>query len=569
MFVLAFDRDWTVDVNPHPNREAVPLSWVRYWAHETDHEVWAIGNQDLVEEADIPGTVECIRQRDGDITALGEQDEAGYYEWWPERDERLNILLELFPDADQYIVVDDIDLSHVGGWDHYYAWDFTEKVRQGDIPLDTPADTHRTDGGHESEEAVRDVLDRGWLFELTYQVDGDERTFLVTHREPDRPSMKPLKGPPTFYFDTLAGGQTHKVRLPEIVDVTPASAEHVPSPLSTQTLSAMRDVVEEDPESVSLTEIEETITTVGDDEAEVTEALHLARITLQEREEAIEELGDSFLSLLEKSESAVGRAVLKRFITQAQDSPETITPLTSQIASLAAVSPYEEGAVRCLVVLADADPTYALDAVPALATAAESNDTETRQWAIYALTLIADEHPEELLPAVGVLTDAIRTTDDSTRANALSALGKITSSFPDAAEPIAEHVAELLDADKELVRSNAVGLLGDIARQHPDVVIEFAGPIADCLDDSNLDARVNASITLLTAGEADPDAVRVQHERLEGALDDPDPTVRANACTLIGNAHAQVAVEKLQELQETDPDDDVREQAAWALSRLS
>lgn len=30
MIVLAFDRDWTVDVNPHPNREAVPLEWVRH-----------------------------------------------------------------------------------------------------------------------------------------------------------------------------------------------------------------------------------------------------------------------------------------------------------------------------------------------------------------------------------------------------------------------------------------------------------------------------------------------------------------------------------------------------------
>ena len=95
MYVLAFDRDWTVDVNPHPHRDAVPLTWVRYWAHETNHEVWAIGNQDLVEEADILGTVESIRRRDGRIDALGEQDEHGYYEWWPEREERLQILAEL------------------------------------------------------------------------------------------------------------------------------------------------------------------------------------------------------------------------------------------------------------------------------------------------------------------------------------------------------------------------------------------------------------------------------------------------------------------------------------------
>jgi len=35
MIVLAFDSDWTVDVNPHPNREAVPLEYVRYWNKET------------------------------------------------------------------------------------------------------------------------------------------------------------------------------------------------------------------------------------------------------------------------------------------------------------------------------------------------------------------------------------------------------------------------------------------------------------------------------------------------------------------------------------------------------
>lgn len=138
MYVLAFDRDWTVDVNPHPHREAVPLAWVQYWAHDTEHEVWAIGNQDLVDEADIPGTVECIRRRDGDIEALGAQDEAGYYEWWPDREHRLEILGELFPHAEGYIVVDDLDLGHVDGWEHYHAWDFVEQLRSERLPLQVP-----------------------------------------------------------------------------------------------------------------------------------------------------------------------------------------------------------------------------------------------------------------------------------------------------------------------------------------------------------------------------------------------------------------------------------------------
>lgn len=138
MHVLAFDRDWTVDVNPHPRHEAIPLEWVRYWAHDTEHEVWAIGNQDLVKEADIPGTVESIRRRDGDITALGEQNEFGRYEWWPKRDQRLQILADLFPDAEEYIIVDDLDLSHVDGWDHYHAWEFVAQIRTNQIGLATP-----------------------------------------------------------------------------------------------------------------------------------------------------------------------------------------------------------------------------------------------------------------------------------------------------------------------------------------------------------------------------------------------------------------------------------------------
>ena len=155
MYVLAFDRDWTVDVNPHPRRKAVPLEWVRYWAHEAGYEVWAIGNQDLVEEADIPGTVESIRQRDGHVDALGEQDEYGYYEWWPEREKRLRILGELFPSAKGYIAVDDLDLGHVDGWEHYHAWDFVEHIRQGELGLSVPPSTDLSpDGGSESGDVV-------------------------------------------------------------------------------------------------------------------------------------------------------------------------------------------------------------------------------------------------------------------------------------------------------------------------------------------------------------------------------------------------------------------------------
>lgn len=62
MIVFAFDRDQTVDVNPHAEKEAVPLEWVKHLATETEHEVWTIGNQTLTEEARIPGMNECVER---------------------------------------------------------------------------------------------------------------------------------------------------------------------------------------------------------------------------------------------------------------------------------------------------------------------------------------------------------------------------------------------------------------------------------------------------------------------------------------------------------------------------
>ncbi|MDZ5813110.1 HEAT repeat domain-containing protein, partial [Halorubrum sp. AD140] len=126
-----------------------------------------------------------------------------------------------------------------------------------------------------------------------------------------------------------------------------------------------------------------------------------------------------------------------------------------------------------------------------------------------------------------------------------------------------------LTSEHAPVRRNAVGLLGDIAQEHPALVIDHATEIADCLTDDAADTRRNATITLLRAGEANPSAVKAEHEALSTALNDEDSTVRANACTLIGNTHAPVSVDRLQTLRDTDPNDRVQEEAARALNRIN
>lgn len=572
MYVLAFDRDWTVDVNPHPHRDAVPLTWVRYWAHETNHEVWAIGNQDLVEEADIPGTVESIRRRDGHIDALGEQDEYGYYEWWPEREERLQILAELFPDAEGYIAVDDLDLGHVDGWEHYHAWDFVEHVRDGELGVSVPSSSDLIpDGGFESGDAVRDILADGYVFELTHRTDGEQKTHLVTHFEPDRPSMTPLKGPPAFWFETVGNDNRFSVRLPEIESLHPVPYERLADPLTGVAFAAVRKQLEDDPASVDGETLRAMLddATVNSSSMDRREALRLA-MTAVKHDDAVREVAvEATFALLADEPTALDRAALQALHGSATEEPAVLKPYVSELATYASQgSVYQTAATRCLMELGEADPSSVIDAVPALEAAATAETEATQSYAVYALSCIAESYPEAVFPALAALIEAIQSEDETTQTNALAAVGKIASNYPDAAEPIVAELVPLLESETKRVRNNAVGLLADLAQEHPGVVIEYVDQIAARLDDTNIQARVNASIALQRAGKADPAAIRAQQEKLEAALQDPSPEVRANICTLIGNSNVNVPVEELEDVKENDLDETVREQAAWAISQL-
>lgn len=572
MYVLAFDRDWTVDVNPHPHREAVPLEWVRYWAHETEHEVWAIGNQYLVGEADIPGTVESVRRRDGNIDALGEQDEDGYFEWWPDREERLDILAELFPNADGHVVVDDLDLGYVEGWGHYHAWDFVEAVQDDSLDIVPPSSTNLSpDGGFESEDAVHEVLDTGYVFELTHRTEGEPKTHLVTHVEPERPSMKPLHGPPTFWFDTVGNDNRLSVRLPEIDALQPVPCDQLANPFAEAAFAAVREQIKDEGSTVELATIRTLLTDATADSTtiETHEALRLALITLQHRDDARALAVETVFQLLDDCGDELETETLKTLWKHTNDDPAVLRPHVSELATHPSPeSPSQQPATRCLMVVAEAYPESVLDAVPAVESAAKANDTATQSFAVYTLSCVAEEFPEAVVPTLSVLIEAMQEADDTIQTNALAALGKIASNYPDAAEPIVDELVTLFDADPKRVRNNAVGLLGYLAQEHPALVIEYADQIAALLGDDNIQARVNASIALQRAGEADPAAIRAQQTQLESALDDPSPEVRANVCTLIGNANVSVSIDELRDMEQNDLDETVRERASWAINQL-
>lgn len=117
MKVFAFDRDDTVDVSNGP----VPLSAVRELAHNTSHEVWAIGNQTLTQEADIPGITEAREQL---IDRYNGSDSTSPWASPPEnpgRKKRLLMVEALFPDAHEYIHIDDdnVLISRRERWSYY------------------------------------------------------------------------------------------------------------------------------------------------------------------------------------------------------------------------------------------------------------------------------------------------------------------------------------------------------------------------------------------------------------------------------------------------------------------
>ena len=97
--MLAFDRDGTVSTSNGP----IPIEVVKKLKEK--HVVYAIGNPELCREANIP------------------------YAQGATKNERLRWLKNLLPDADEYIVVDDIRIEE-DGWTYYLPSEFVKVMNR-------------------------------------------------------------------------------------------------------------------------------------------------------------------------------------------------------------------------------------------------------------------------------------------------------------------------------------------------------------------------------------------------------------------------------------------------------
>ncbi len=149
--VLCFDRDLTVSVNfttenqgfMPDDAEPVPLAWVKYWAHHDPRvDVWATGNQHLRKEAAIPGFEELhqLWQEHVGPDVVAEYEPAGANPYKPTRRRGLEMIKEFYDNVDDvdpewFVVVDDVDVSDVDGFEHFYPWDFRDWLEDS-VPTD-------------------------------------------------------------------------------------------------------------------------------------------------------------------------------------------------------------------------------------------------------------------------------------------------------------------------------------------------------------------------------------------------------------------------------------------------
>lgn len=344
------------------------------------------------------------------------------------------------------------------------------------------------------------------------------------------------------------------------ISVTDLSGEALPA-LVTELCEAITTAPQRLPPEELAAILDRAPTTV-----DTTDLVFLTRRYLEHRPETLSQLGPPVTEFVVRTDGLGGTLVLKQITAIAQEEPAAVAPIVDDLAGI--VQSQGGAAVEPIKHVAEDDPEAVLDAIPALAAAADGDQGMRRQL-VYTFTRVAQAYPEALLPTVDTLTTALNDDTANIQINALSALGRIASHYPDIGADIVDPVASLVEHDNAQLRGNAVGLLADTAQAHPAAVLAHAPAIVERLRDTDASVRQNAAMALNRAGRADPSVIQDYGDRLQEMLTDDSATVRATVCTLIGNAGVDVPAERLRELRSNDPDGTVREQAAYALSARS
>lgn len=116
-FVFCFDRDATVSSGEPEG--PVDLYRVRHLHFRTENDVWAIGNQKLKGEAEIPGIAEAKERVSPEALESVDLDEGTVHAGFPARKNRLRLVEALYSgEGVTFVHIDDCDVG-AGSW---YGW---------------------------------------------------------------------------------------------------------------------------------------------------------------------------------------------------------------------------------------------------------------------------------------------------------------------------------------------------------------------------------------------------------------------------------------------------------------
>lgn len=277
-------------------------------------------------------------------------------------------------------------------------------------------------------------------------------------------------------------------------------------------------------------------------------------------------------TLLEDSAPAVRADTLRALARIAAEYPDALPPAADAI--VACLDPAEPSttrhdAVDAIAAIAEPNPGAVVDAAPSLAALLQDEaDADVETTAITALQRIAAEYPDAVVPVAGQLTGYLETRAGPRRVGALAVLGLISKEYPDIAADTVSRAIELLEPNSNRVRANAAGLLADLAEEYPERVEPAVPRAIELLDDIDEKARYNATSILARVAEHRPEDVKAAVDPLVDALCDDFEYTRSNACWTLGYLGATDALDRLRNLAETDPSEEVRHAAAVAVDNI-
>jgi len=195
------------------------------------------------------------------------------------------------------------------------------------------------------------------------------------------------------------------------------------------------------------------------------------------------------------------------------------------------------------------------------------DDLDVQLSAITTLTNVATEYPTEVKGFISKANLKFDHEDEDFREQLALVNQKLAVDQPQELTNEVTILKEQVDDKSAAVREKICSALGLIAVEYPEQVEEAIPELTKALSDDDPSVREAAAFALGMVAEGSPESVNSAVSPLVNLLEDSDPEVRKAAIKTLATVGAEQAVPMVEDLQENDPNQEVRETATEALDK--